>query len=554
MNAYSAWGVVPQLHEIRPRDGLIRSRMCRTFLPVKKKCVFLIACCLVCLEKISVAETFEVGPYTFHREVLPNGLTALALQSTNRTADVFLCVSAGKRQESSATTGLAHLTEHILFAGTKKIGGQAFERTIRKMGGKANAYTRNDYTLYYDVGIPIDRLNEVLGMEADRLRNLNFEPGAFKYEQERLIREEESDDRITEQLTELVDSIMFPGHPYEAGIREDGHTRAVNAKIQEVKAFYDAHYHPRYTAVMIVSMEPALVSIARIKQAFSALPAGPKRPEIELPEIPAVSVSKEFSTGLRQDRMEYVWAVPGPPNREYHVVQLLADMLGNRGRVFKPSISVGVGGRMDGDHLRVWATGVEAQMHLDAFFKELKVKPFTMDELELSRSELADDFTELGIHTRPYFSLPARVTQYHANGMPDFVSRFEGRLKSVSLEELNDSVEKWLDVKHRVVIHFKGAGKEIDFPKDRQGLARFASDAQEAGQHDDAIQAYTRLLEMKNNNMFEVIYLASRAQVAMDAKRYEEAIVDVKSAMKLSDYPALRPLLEEAEASRGHSF
>ncbi|MFT5126194.1 MAG: zinc protease, partial [Verrucomicrobiales bacterium] len=144
--------------------------------------------------------TFTIGAHTFHQQILDNGLLALALQSTNELADVYLAVDVGRRHESIKTSGIAHMTEHAMFAGTQTVPAQAFEARIRAFGGRANAFTREDYTLYYDIKIPMDELDPVLDMEADRLVNLAFEETAFRFEQERLKKEEAGDDRIADQL------------------------------------------------------------------------------------------------------------------------------------------------------------------------------------------------------------------------------------------------------------------------------------------------------------------------------------------------------------------
>ena len=151
--------------------------------PMKTNNRFLIACWGISLLTYfpSLAEVVEVGAHRFERRMLDNGLIALAANATNETAAIYWAVDAGKRHESHQFTGLAHLTEHALFTGTKKMPGPAFEKSVRDMKGRANAFTREDYTLYYDVGIPLDRLEEVLAWEADRLTSLSFAPDSFAF-------------------------------------------------------------------------------------------------------------------------------------------------------------------------------------------------------------------------------------------------------------------------------------------------------------------------------------------------------------------------------------
>jgi len=53
---------------------------------------------------------------------LGNGLRAIAVRDEGEGVSVFMVIAAGNRQETETTTGLAHLTEHAMYTGTKKIG------------------------------------------------------------------------------------------------------------------------------------------------------------------------------------------------------------------------------------------------------------------------------------------------------------------------------------------------------------------------------------------------------------------------------------------------
>jgi predicted Zn-dependent peptidase len=499
--------------------------------------------------------TFTIGAHTFHQQILDNGLLALALQSTNELADVYLAVDVGRRHESIKTSGIAHMTEHAMFAGTQTVPAQAFEARIRAFGGRANAFTREDYTLYYDIKIPMDELDPVLDMEADRLVNLAFEETAFRFEQERLKKEEAGDDRIADQLHAQADAVVFPGHAYGSGERVKGFTKAPAFSAETVRAFYKEHYHPRHAAVLIVSREAPQQTLARIAKGFGVLPAGPERPASEpVPSWATREINVVKASGLRSQRVEYLWRIPPIDAPEHHAWLLLGTMLNNRNRTTDQGINVVSGNRLAGDNLRLWATGDDAKAKLDAALDDLKQHPFKEEERDLAIDDLADDFLELKIHSRPYFSLPATVVRYAANKHAPYVVTFPQRVGAVPLEQIHALAESALLLKTHGMITFKASGEARVLPDTPQALAKFAADAQEAGNHADAIEAYTRLLEGKLNTMFKIIYLASRGQVYLDTRDYDAAIADFKTAMKLSDYPALPPLLAEAERLKASSM
>ena len=99
----------------------------------------------------------RIGAHEFHRRKLANGLRAVAVRDTGEKVSVFMVIGAGKRQETPATTGLAHLTEHALFTGTPTTPLGKHDAKIRALKGESNAYTRDDFTAYYAHKIPPTR-------------------------------------------------------------------------------------------------------------------------------------------------------------------------------------------------------------------------------------------------------------------------------------------------------------------------------------------------------------------------------------------------------------
>jgi len=112
--------------------------------------------------------TLTVGQHTFHRRTLRNGLEALAVDDGQAgEISVFTVYAVGTRAETEATTGLAHLTEHALFTGTKATPAGQHDAAIKALGGESNAYTRADYTTYYAHQVPRSKLADVLALACD---------------------------------------------------------------------------------------------------------------------------------------------------------------------------------------------------------------------------------------------------------------------------------------------------------------------------------------------------------------------------------------------------
>ena len=85
-----------------------------------------------------------------HEYKLANGLK-IVVQPDHRSPVVVAQVwyRAGSIDEYNGTTGVAHVLEHMMFKGTKKIPMGQFSRIVAAAGGKENAFTSRDYTVYF---------------------------------------------------------------------------------------------------------------------------------------------------------------------------------------------------------------------------------------------------------------------------------------------------------------------------------------------------------------------------------------------------------------------
>jgi zinc protease len=63
--------------------------------------------------------------------------------------------------------------EHLMFKGTKTVPNGELSKIIARNGGQDNAQTSHDFTVYFQ-RIAKDRLPIVMGLEADRMVNLDL--------------------------------------------------------------------------------------------------------------------------------------------------------------------------------------------------------------------------------------------------------------------------------------------------------------------------------------------------------------------------------------------
>src|SRR6187200_633264 len=104
--------------------------------------------------------------------ILSNGLELVVIPDRRApVATHMIWYRVGAADETPGKSGLAHFLEHLMFKGTEKNPAGRFSQVVATIGGQENAFTSNDYTGYYQ-RVPRDKLQEVMGFEADRMTGL----------------------------------------------------------------------------------------------------------------------------------------------------------------------------------------------------------------------------------------------------------------------------------------------------------------------------------------------------------------------------------------------
>ena len=141
--------------------------------------------CLLCLLAIK-AEAKFIDVNSFQLE---NGLSVFVVE--NHRAPIVesrLFYKAGSLNDMTGKGGIAHLLEHMMFRGTKKVKDKEFNNIVEENGVKNNAYTTLDHTTYYEF-MGIDKLDLMLALEADRMKNLKIDDEAFLKERDVVLQE-----------------------------------------------------------------------------------------------------------------------------------------------------------------------------------------------------------------------------------------------------------------------------------------------------------------------------------------------------------------------------
>lgn len=215
---------------------------------------------------------------------LDNGLK-LIVQEDHRSPVVVSQVwyKAGSIDEVNGKTGVAHVLEHMMFKGTKKVKAGQFSRLIAAAGGKENAFTSSDYTCYFQ---QLEKSNLALSfeLEADRMANLQLTKEEFDKEIKVVMEERRwrTDDKPQSLVNEAFQGAVYRAHPYSRpviGFMND----LENMSFEDAREWYDLWYAPNNATVVVVGDVQAQEVYKLAKQHFGKLTA--KKLPVRKPQV-----------------------------------------------------------------------------------------------------------------------------------------------------------------------------------------------------------------------------------------------------------------------------
>ena len=269
-----------------------------------------------------------------HREVLPNGLTVLLHPNTQSpTVSCRLFYVTGSVHEVPGKSGLAHILEHELFKGTKKVGItdsvadarfmeiqdslQALIRpaklagdtaTVKKLtaehdsvvnehrkifvkdelwsayqaagGTGLNAFT-SDLMTAYIVTLPKNKVELFMWLEADRMQNAVLREF---YSERSVVREERRmryDDKPTGRFYETLNSMIYEAFPYR--VPTIGWPSDIDNLTREMAdEHYRKYYKPRNAILVLAGDLDTASTMELVKKYFGNISAGEAFPPLTI--------------------------------------------------------------------------------------------------------------------------------------------------------------------------------------------------------------------------------------------------------------------------------
>jgi predicted Zn-dependent peptidase len=274
----------------------------------------------------------------FERFTLANSLRVIVHEDpTTPMAVLNVLYDVGARDEDPDQTGFAHLFEHLMFGGSINIPD--YDEPLQRAGGENNAYTTNDLTNYY-IQLPADNLETAFWLESDRMLSLAFSEKSLEV-QRKVVCEEFREHYINKPYGDVwkqLRELSYRVHPYRWMTigRELSHIE--QARLEDVKRFFFAHYNPS-NAIVVVGGN---VKLSRVKQLaekwFGDIPAGSKYHH-HLPQEPAQTQARrrEVKAEVPLDALYKCYPMYSRLDPRFYVSDVITDLLsgGSSSRLYQ---------------------------------------------------------------------------------------------------------------------------------------------------------------------------------------------------------------------------
>src|SRR3990170_7174781 len=191
------------------------------------------------------------------KKKLDNGLTVLVYpRHSIPKVSTQLWYNVGSKDEKTGEKGLAHLLEHMIFKGTKRLSESDINLITTKLSGSCNAFTSYDYTGYL-FDFPTQNWKHSIEILANCMTNCTFKEELLNSELKAVIQELKMyRDYYSSGLMEELVSTIYSDHPYHhpiIGYKQD----LWNITRESLLEFYHKHYTPNNATLVVVGdVEP----------------------------------------------------------------------------------------------------------------------------------------------------------------------------------------------------------------------------------------------------------------------------------------------------------
>jgi len=298
-------------------------------------------CCIGALslaDQIIQDETLSNLKSRIHQYFLDNGLRVICIpaENTNKVS-VGSFVQVGSSHEQPSEWGMAHIVEHMVFKGTKRLKEGDLDRLCNRFGMHIvrdyNAHTSLDHTAYY---FYTDQENWQVFAEvvADSLQNLLVTPAALNSELQAISQEIKLGKR-DQNTSKIFNDFLPQNHPSVhdvIGYKEE----VLRYTAEDVMNFYYKHYTPAKSTFFVcgnVQPEDVLAFAKKAFAGFDRVGASPREvgAPIDLPFYPGFAqVNRVIYHTENKKEYSYSWNTVPSGSPDALALKYVANALSRR--------------------------------------------------------------------------------------------------------------------------------------------------------------------------------------------------------------------------------
>jgi zinc protease len=210
---------------------------------------------------------------------LDNGMQVVVVEDHRApVVQHMIWYKAGSADEPKGSSGVAHFLEHLLFKATDTMASGELSATVAANGGRDNAFTSYDYTAYFQ-RVAADRLELMMRMESDRMRNIRLTEDNIRTERDVIIEErnQRTENNPNALFSEQMSAAQYLNHRYGVPIIGWMHEMQTLDR-EDALSFYELYYSPN-NAILVVSGDVDPAEVRRLaNQYYGVIPANPALP------------------------------------------------------------------------------------------------------------------------------------------------------------------------------------------------------------------------------------------------------------------------------------
>lgn len=382
---------------------------------------------------------------------LDNGMDVVVVEDHRAPVVVqMVWYKIGAADESPGHSGIAHFLEHLMFQGTSTLKPGEFSATVEAQGGNDNAFTSFDYTAYYQ-RVSVDRLDLMMTMEADRMRNLQLTEEDVATERDVIL--EERGQRIDSDpgalMQEQTAAAQFLNHPYGVPVIGWRHEMAKLSR-QDAFDFYSAYYAPN-NAILVVAgdVDPQAV-FEMAKQHYGPVaPSDKIKPRARPTEPPQLA---ERRLTMQDERVaqpyvsrSYMATERNPGDQKTAAaLTILAELLGGSGTTSVLSRAL----QFD-TQVAVYASASYDGTSVDTNTFNLAVVPaqgVSLGDAEAAMDKVLDKFLQDGVNQTDFDRIKIQIRAADIYARDDAMGLAQDYGQSLAVGLTIDDIKAWPEI------------------------------------------------------------------------------------------------------------